>query len=45
MVWLEQVKVLLARSWLGNLKGRLELGLHHEGSREPLSFLNRAGTC
>lgn len=34
-----------ARSWLGDLKGRLELGLHQEGSREPLSFLNRAVTC
>lgn len=34
-----------ARSWLGDLKGRLELGIHHEGSREPVLFLKGTVTC
>lgn len=28
-----------------DLEGHLELGLHREGSREPLPLLNRAVTC
>lgn len=30
--------------WRG-LEGHLQLGLHREGKREPLLFLNRAVTC
>lgn len=34
-----------AGSGLVDLQELLELGLHLEGSREPLPFLNRGVTC